>query len=335
MKRSRVLAAILLLALLAMLFAVPQWFDSNTNTVVPDKLIDVTAESRALHNAIKVVDLHDDLLLWNRDPLDEHGRGHTDVPRLLKGGTAVQVFSAVTQSPRGLNYESNTRDSDNITLLAVLQRWPPRTWGSRLQRALYQAQRLHDAARRSQGALRVVRSATELNAFLSLPNAGSSALAGILAIEGLHALDGELANVDTLFAAGFRIMGLTHFFDNEVAASAHGVSKGGLTVLGRRVVRRMEQLRVTVDLAHLAPAAVDEVLRMATRPVVVSHTGVQATCPGPRNLTDDQIRRIAANDGLIGIGYWDGAVCEIGATSTARAIQHVATLVGVSKQRTL
>ncbi len=332
MKRSRVLlllCVILLIALPPTLVSIPQFIDSRTNTVVPDRLISVSAEAKALHATLRVVDLHDDLLLWNRDPLKEHGRGHTDIPRLLRGHTSVQVFSAVTKSPRGLNYDSNTGDSDNITLLAILQRWPIKTWSSRTQRALHQARRLHDAANRSAGKLTVITSASELTAFLSKPNAGTGALGGILAIEGLHALDRLLANVDTLYAAGYRMMGLTHFFDNEVAASAHGVSKGGLTLLGREVVRRMQALYVTIDLAHLAPAAIDEVLRMATRPVVVSHTGVQATCPGPRNLTDDQIRRIGANGGLIGIGYWDGAVCEVGARSTARAVRHVATIAGV------
>jgi microsomal dipeptidase-like Zn-dependent dipeptidase len=332
MKRSRraqFFVFILLLLLLPAFVALPQWFDGNTNSVLPDRLISVSEDARALHNSLRVVDLHDDLLLWSRDPLEKHSRGHTDVPRLLEGRTAVQVFSAVTKSPRGLNYESNTGDSDNITLLAILQRWPPKTWGSRLQRALHQSRRLHDAARASNGALTIVRSGSELDAFLAKPDAGSKALAGILAIEGLHALDGRLENVDTLYAAGYRMMGLTHFFDNEVAASAHGVSKAGLTDLGRHIVRRLEQLRVIVDLAHLAPAGVSEVLNIATRPVVVSHTGVQATCPGPRNLTDDQIRRIAANGGMIGVGYWDGAVCEPGARSTAGAIRHVATIAGV------
>lgn len=326
---SLIVVGILVIGFLLVVFTVPGYIDSSTNIVLPDRLISITPEARRLHAALRVVDLHDDLLLWNRDPLERHARGHADLPRLLEGRTAIQVFSAVTKSPRGLNYDSNTGDSDNITLLTVLQRWPPATWRSRTQRALHQARRLRDAARRSAGALTVIVSAADLDAFLAGPNAGTTALGGILAIEGLHALDGQLANVDTLYAAGYRMMGLTHFFDNEVAASAHGVSKGGLTELGRQIVRRMEALGIAVDLAHLAPAGVDEVLRMATRPVVVSHTGVQATCPGPRNLTDDQLRAIATNGGLIGIGYWDGAICEASAPSAARAMRHVALVAGV------
>ena len=331
-RRSRlllILGVTLLIALVPTLLALPQFIDARTNTVIPGKLIPVSSEVTALHATLRVVDLHDDLLLWNRDPLQEYARGHTDVPRLLRGHSSLQVFSAVTKTPRGLNYDSNTGDSDNITLLAVLERWPLKTWTSRTQRALYQARRLHAAAARSAGKLTVITSGSELDAFLKKPSAGTGALGGILAIEGLHALDGLLANVDTLYAAGYRMMGLTHFFDNEVAASAHGVSKDGLTLLGREVVRRMEALRITIDLAHVAPKAIDEVLSMATRPVVVSHTGVKATCPGARNLSDDQIKRIGANGGLIGIGYWDAAVCEVGAQSTARAIRHVATITGV------
>jgi hypothetical protein len=153
--------------------------------------------------------------------------------------------------------------------------------------------------------------------------------AGLLAIEGLHALDGSLASVDTLFAHGFRMMGLTHFFDNEVAASAHGVTHAGLTPLGRQVIARMEALGIVVDLAHASPQTITEVLAMATRPVVVSHTGVAATCPGPRNLTDDQLRAISANGGVVGIGYWDAAVCTLGAVSIAKAIRHAVNVAGI------
>jgi microsomal dipeptidase-like Zn-dependent dipeptidase len=72
-----------------------------------------------------------------------------------------------------------------------------------------------------------------------------------------------------------------------------------------------------------------DVLAMATRPVVVSHGGVAATCPGPRNLTDEQLRAIAANGGLVGIGYWDGAVCEMTVPSIVKAMRHAVTVMGI------
>jgi microsomal dipeptidase-like Zn-dependent dipeptidase len=151
----------------------------------------------------------------------------------------------------------------------------------------------------------------------------------LLALEGLHPLEGKLDNVDKLYDAGFRMAGLTHFFDNELGGSAHGMEKGGLTAFGREVVRRLEEKKMIVDLAHASPKVIDDVLAMAQRPVVVSHTGVQATCPGPRNLTDAHVRAIAENGGLMGIAYFDGAICQENPASIVKAIRHVVDLVGV------
>jgi microsomal dipeptidase-like Zn-dependent dipeptidase len=109
----------------------------------------------------------------------------------------------------------------------------------------------------------------------------------------------------------------------------HGVEKGGLTPLGRQVVRRMESLGMIVDLAHASHATIAEVLTMATRPVVFSHGGVQATCKVNRNLTDDEITGIAKTGGVIGIGYWRGAICSTNPKDVARAIAHVRDLVGI------
>jgi microsomal dipeptidase-like Zn-dependent dipeptidase len=163
---------------------------------------------------------------------------------------------------------------------------------------------------------------------LAARRANKTPVLGVLSLEGLQVLEGSLENVDRLYALGFRMAGLTHFFDNEVGGSAHGVARGGLTPLGHRVIERMESLGMLVDVAHASPQLIDDVLARATRPVVVSHTGVAATCPGPRNLTDDQLRRIAATGGVVGIGYWDGAVCEISPASIARAIVHAVNVAG-------
>ncbi len=313
-------------------FAVARIVGARMNRIDDAKAIAVSARADSLHRTLRVVDLHNDLLMWDRDPVTRGFTGHTDVPRLVEGNVAVEVFSTVTKTPKGQNYERNGAESDNITLLAVASRWPRRTWDSRLQRALYEAGKLRHAAAVSEGRLAVVTTAAELASALDYraSTPGIKLVAGILNTEGLQALDGEMANLDTLFAHGFRMAGLAHFFDNEVAGSAHGVVKGGLSPLGRRVVQRMQQLGMIVDLAHVSPRAFDDVLEMARRPVVVSHTGVQATCAGPRNLTDDQLRRLAANGALIGIGFWDGAVCDLAPRAIARAIRHAANVAGLS-----
>ena len=321
---------VLLLAIVIFHTVVPTVVDRQMNTVVSDTPPTLSPAGSALHRRLLVVDLHADQLLWGRDPLQKASHGHVDVPRLQEGHVALQVFSVVTKTPRGMNYDHNTGETDNIALLALAQRWPSATRNSLTARAHYQAERLHDAVLRSGGALTLITSRDSLAMWIGRRNGDPAQVAAILAIEGLHALDGKLENVDVLFNDGFRMMGLTHFFDNEVAASAHGVTHGGLTPLGRQVVQRMEAKGILVDLAHSSTQVIQEVLAMATRPVVVSHTGVAATCPGPRNLTDDQLRAIAANGGLVGIGYWDGAICEPTLPNIVKAIRHAVEVAGVS-----
>jgi membrane dipeptidase len=330
LRRVVVGLSVVILALLATAFGVlPGMVDRRMNTIGAAPHVTVSEAARRLHRTLLVADLHADQLLWARDPLVRASHGHVDLPRLDDGNVALQVFSVVTKTPRDMNYDANTGATDNITLLALVQRWPWAALTSLRARAIHQADRLHDAVARSEGRLVLVTDSSSLQRFLAARATNPRVHAAVLAIEGLHALDGELASVDTLYAHGFRMMGLTHFFDNEVAASAHGVTHGGLTPMGRQVIARMEALHIIVDLAHVAPTAVTEVLALATRPVVVSHTGVAATCPGPRNLTDAQLRAIAANGGVVGIGYWDAAVCALGAASIVKAIRHAVTVAGI------
>lgn len=330
MKKTLALLAVVVVAgIVAFHTVVPVIVDGRMNTVVSTDIPAVSPEASALHRRLFVADLHADELLWGRDLLQRVDRGHVDLPRLQEGKVALQVFSAVTKTPRGMNYDQNTGETDNIALLALAQRWPGDTRSSLRARAVYQAEKLQDAVLRSGGALTLITSRDTLLAFAQRRGGDPMQVGALLAIEGLHALDGKLESVDVLFANGYRMMGLVHFFDNEVAGSAHGVTHGGLTPLGRQVIARMEQLGIIVDLAHSSKQTVQEVLAIATRPVVVSHTGVAAVCDGPRNLTDDQLRAIAANGGLIGIGYWDGAVCEPTIEKITAAIVHAVKVMGV------
>jgi microsomal dipeptidase-like Zn-dependent dipeptidase len=320
--------AVLVAATIGFFTVVAPYLDHRMNRVEPASLPPVADSVTALHTTLTIVDLHADPLLWPRDLNARASHGHIDVPRLIEGNVAIQLFGVVTKTPPGQNYQQNRADKDRITLLAIASRWPPRTWHDLLQRALYQSARLHQTATGSAGRLRVVTSGEELRQFLQDRSANRARVAGILAMEGLQALGGNLARLDTLYDAGFRVMGLTHFFDNEVGGSSAGEVKGGLTEFGRAVISRMEEKQILVDIAHASPRVISDVLDMATRPVIVSHTGVQTVCPGPRNLTDDQIRRVAANGGIIGIGYWDAAVCDPSPAGIARTIKSVVDLVG-------
>lgn len=309
----------------------PSIMERFLNKVVVSRPYQVRPETRDRHDRLLVVDLHADPLLWNRNLLKRHTYGHVDVPRLIDGNVALQVFAAVTKIPWGvgLNFERNAANSsDIVTLLAVGQVWPPHTWGSLLQRALYQAEKLRRFAVESQGRLMLVRSTRELDELLARRRTAPELVGALLALEGVHALEGHLANLDVLYDAGFRIIGLSHFFDNEAGGSAHGMEQGGLTPFGREVMQRIQEKNMVLDLAHSSSRLIDDVLEMTTAPVVVSHTGLRGTCDNQRNLSDDQVRRIAATGGVMGIAMFSVAVCGSSVDDTARAIRYGADLVG-------
>jgi microsomal dipeptidase-like Zn-dependent dipeptidase len=323
------LLALIVIAAGGFLIFGPGIVEGGMNKVVATPLPAISDRARTLHPRLAIADMHADTLLWQRSLLDPARRGQVDLPRLEAGNVALQIFSSVTKTPKGQNYDSNGADSDNITLLTVAQLQPPRTWNSLLERSLWHSEKLRRAEAGSQGRLRIVRSGIDVRRLLADRAAGRKVVGALLSIEGLQNLEGRLDNVGRLHASGFRMAGLAHFFDNEVAGSMHGVRKGGLTPLGRQVVREMERRGMIVDIAHSSHAAVAEILAMAKRPVVSSHGGVQATCRVNRNLTDEEIRGVARTGGIVGIGYWDAAVCDLRPAAVAAAIAHVRDLVGI------
>ncbi|MCB2056843.1 MAG: dipeptidase [Novosphingobium sp.] len=328
-KRFWIPLAVLGLAAVGLFGFGPGYLENSMNKIDGKESIPVSAEALALHKTLQIVDLHSDTLMWQRDLLKASNRGHEDLPRLEAGNVALQVFSSVTKTPRGQNYDGNGGDSDNITPLVIAQLQPLRTWNSLLERSLWHGIKLDRAAAGSGGKLVKVADPDGLDALLAARSGGKGPVGAMLSIEGLQDLEGDIRNLDRLHAAGFRMAGLAHFFDNDVAGSMHGINKGGLTPFGRQVVPRMEELGMIVDIAHCSHQCVAEVLAMARRPVVFSHGGVQATCKVNRNLTDPEIVGLARTGGVVGIGYWDGAVCDTSPRATAKAIRHVRDLVGI------
>ena len=308
---------------------VPAVIENHLNGIDDSHPIAVDERARALHRTLPIADLHADSLLWGRNLLRRSHRGQVDLPRLQEGNVALQVFSVVTKTPFGLNIEHNSDRTDEILLLAMGEGWPPRSWFSLKQRALYQSQRLHAMAARSAGKLVLIDDAGQLRDFLQRRRSDPGLVAGLLAIEGAQALDGAPANVDALFDAGYRMMSPSHFFDTDMGGSAHGLAKGGLTPKGVDMIHRMEAHSMILDLAHASSQTIDDALKVATRPVVVSHTGIRGTCDNDRNLSDEQLRAVAAKGGLIGIGFWETAVCAEDPRAIAHAMRYTADLVGV------
>ncbi len=322
--------ALVVLACAAVAIWGPGFVEERLNPVtMPQAGWPVSAEAEALHRRLVIGDWHSDALLWDRDLLTRSGRGHTDIPRLADGNVALQVFTTVTKSPRGQNYDQNAAEApDNITALFIGQLRPFSSWFSLKERALVQAAALRRAAERAPDQVMLIRSAEDLHALLAARQNGSRMIGALLGTEGGHPLEGDIANLQVLYGAGFRLIGLTHFFDNELGGSLHGTSGAGLTDFGREVVAGMMERRMIVDLAHASPQVVRDVLAIpGTRPIL-SHTGVHGHCPTPRNLPDDLLRAIADKGGVIGIGYWADVNCGKTPADIAASIKAAIALLG-------
>ena len=329
MKQLRLLAFLLVGVALFITYA-PTYVEKSRNQITfADTKPEIPAEIQTLHKSLFIADLHTDSLLWDRNLAKKANYGHVDIPRLIEGNVALQIFSVVTKTPKNLNIHLNTDQTDDIRLLALVQAWPPRTWFSLLARATYQAKKLQRVASKLPDSFYLLQDQQDLTDYLQQRKSNPAITAGILSLEGAHALEGKIENLDRLYAAGFRIIGFSHFFDAELGGSAHGLRKSGITEFGRKVLTRMNELDMFIDLAHASPKLMQDVFTLSSRPILVTHTGVQETCASPRNLSNQQIKQIAQTEGLIGIGFWHGATCTNDISGTARAIRHVVDLVGI------
>mgnify|MGYP006278030403 CR=1 FL=1 len=133
-----------------------------------------------------------------------------------------------------------------------------------------------------------------------LPTTPDRAGGILVSIEGVSPLVGDVSELDRLFEAGVRSIILTHNHDNEAAKGCFSTrGDRGLTSFGVEVVRRAEELGMVIDLAHANPDVFADVLEAAHGPVVDSHTGFCRFFDLPRNLSDDQARRIAETGGVV------------------------------------
>jgi microsomal dipeptidase-like Zn-dependent dipeptidase len=329
--RAGIITLCIVLVILALALTLgPARLEGGMNTVTPHPPYPVSEQARELHKTLVIGDWHSDSTLWKRDLLERSDRGHVDIPRMREGNQAVQMFTSVTKSPSGQNYDKNSSDArDNITSLVILQAWPPATWNSLSSRALYQAEKLQKIAEKAPDEFILIRNADDLETLLSRRARGETIVGGILGTEGSHALDGDLANIETLYKAGFRMMSLQHFFDNKLGGSLHGESGAGLTEFGRQAVDKMQSRGIMIDVSHSAPQVVEDVLARSKGPLIVSHTGFYGHCQSPRNISDELMQKIAEGGGIIAVGYWDGAICDPTPKGIIGAIRYGIELVGV------
>jgi len=323
------LALILVIALIAFFAFAPRFIDKSNNKVT---LKVDHPEKPVWYDSIPfIADLHCDALLWNRDNLKKHSYGHVDIPRMQEANMAFQVFTIVSKTPRGINIEQNSDETDQVALLSFAQLRSPEDWFSVKKRALHQTKALYQTAEKSKGSFRVITSQFNLQQYIQDRSGNRLLTAGMLGIEGAHCLNDELSNLKEFYDAGVRYIGLAHFFDNAWAGSAHGMVKGGLTEKGKQLVRSMDSMHVIIDIAHSSAQTIDDVFALTNSPVIISHTGIKGVCDNNRNLSDKHLLEMGRRNGLVGIGLWETAVCGTDAAATAKSIRYVADKIGVEK----
>jgi membrane dipeptidase len=167
--------------------------------------------------------------------------------------------------------------------------------------------------------------ASSPDAVLDAKRRGKIAL--LPALEGADGIEGDPDNLRELHRRGVRLLQIMHFLDNSLGSNQiPPYEDRGLTPLGREVVREANRLGIIVDLAHANTRTITDAIETSSDPIIFSHTGAKALHQADRYLTDDEIRAIAAQGGLIGI--WPAAAFET-IEGMIRHIDHVKMLVGV------
>jgi membrane dipeptidase len=242
--------------------------------------------------------------------------------------TAVELFLAVTELPRRTVGDNLNDKSDRLTLLGVLEQWPLTAILDQTERALYLARKLKRYCARTGGNVRFVETASQLNRALGDRTVDRRIRAVLLGLESSDGTKYSLKNVERLFAAGFRTSELCHFTDTPFAAAASGVSKGGLTSLGREAVALMNELGMIVDLAHAAPRVIEEVLVCSKRPPFISHTGARSMHDDPKCQSDELLRAIVDKGGVVGLCFVEDYIGGTHLDDIRRCLEHLLSTVG-------
>lgn len=269
-------------------------------------------DARALHELHPAIDFHADSLMWSRwVNYDLHARhepplpraalgGHVDLPRLREGGIGAQFFGLVS--------------------LPIGQR-------SGLARVIdEQIDALESAITYAPERLVKVRTAAEIEAARA-----AGKISALLGIEGGHALEGSLDALDHFARRGVRYLGFCHFSRNELCFPAYGTGRddnSGLTPFGRDVLKRCEELGIIVDLAHINRQGFLDACSMATRPPIVSHTGVVGAFEHWRNIDDSQLRAIADKGGVVGVIFCPKFLGGDGLEPVVRHLRHIIDVCG-------
>ncbi|WP_027717532.1 dipeptidase [Desulfovirgula thermocuniculi] len=258
----------------------------------------------ALHYRFMIIDAHCDVLT----AMEEQGRsladvgrgGHVDLRRLRRGGVGL-MFMAAFISPAH-------RERATVRALELLAR-------------------AYEELEKNREELMPVRCAADM------VRARVSGKTGVLlAVEGGEALAGRLEVLRMFYRLGVRCLTLTWNGRNELGDGVgEEGTRGGLTRFGREVVREMNRLGMVVDVSHLSEAGFWDVLEESAQPVVASHSNSRRICPHRRNLTDEQIRALAAAGGVVGLCFCPDFIhpTEPSLERLLDHLDHIVSLAGI------
>jgi len=244
---------------------------------------------KVIHENAVVADTHNDVLstaTMNGLDIgkDLYGKTQSDLARFKKGGVDIQMFSIFCDDRYGK--------------------------GSAFKYANIEIDSLYAIAKRNPDKMEIVSTPQELQHALM-----HHKLAAMMGVEGGHMIEDDLDDLDSLAKRGVRYMTLTWNNSTSWATSAFDesrkeftVSPYGLSEFGKKVVRRMNELGMMVDISHVGERTFWDAINTTTKPVIASHSSVYAICPVPRNLKDDQIKAVAKNGGVIDINFFSGFI---------------------------
>jgi membrane dipeptidase len=268
------------------LMLVWSWMSAGICRAQSPGLAPVSQQARAVHAAGMIFDGHNDLpwrlrtegdmALARFDLSTRLSSGQTDIPRLRAGGVKAQFWSVYIPSEHAHPAITVMEQIDLVKRMAA--RYP--------------------------NDLEMAYSAEDVDRIVA-----QGKIASLIGIEGGVAIENRLSLLRTFHALGARYMTLTHNSTLDWADAAVDTPKhDGLTAFGERVVKEMNRLGMLVDIAHVSPATMIDVLRVSKAPVIASHSSAYALCPSPRNVPDNVLTLIKQNGGVVMVNFYSGFI---------------------------
>jgi membrane dipeptidase len=283
---KRILA--LVIVFIVGLLSLPAVFSQSQSSSTDDARL--RERAMRLHREAIVIDTHNDITSpitdqdYDLGARDTSGRTQTDIPRMREGGLDAEFFAIYVAA----KYAKE---------------------GGAARRALEMIDGVYEQARRHPESLEMAFTVEDIRRIHK-----TGKIAALMGIEGGHAIEDSLGALRQFYRLGVRYMTLTHTNTNNWADSAGGINNpaerrhGGLSDFGREVVREMNRMGMMVDISHVSDETFQDVIEISQTPVIASHSSCRALTNVPRNMTDDMLRALAKNRGVIMINFYNGFI---------------------------